>query len=347
MANRFSEYTLIDLFSGAGGMTEGFRRAGFLPISAVEIDPAAADTYEANFGAHVFRGRIEDLPTNEVPKADIIIGGPPCQGFSPLGKMTSSSERQMIHTEMNGLWRHYFRILKAVMPKAFVLENVPEILKSQEFEILKKKAEKLGYKLDYAVLNAADFGVAQSRRRAIIIGMRGGTPTLPQPTGEKRTIRDEIGHLPIKPNGLNWHIGRNPTPKSLERYKCIPPGGNRFDLIKKRPDLAPPCWLKKKTGSTDVFGRLEWDKTALTIRTEFFKPEKGRYLHPEADRPITHREAALLQSFPENFVFEGSKTEVARQIGNAVPPRLAEAIARKLKNLLDFVYVQTVMANMN
>lgn len=338
MIDGFNGYTLIDLFSGAGGMTEGFKKAGFLPTFAVESDHAAADTYKANFGAHVFRGYIEDLLTNEVPKADVIIGGPPCQGFSPLGKMSSSSERQLMHLGLNGLWRHYFRILKAVMPKAFVLENVPELLKSQEFEVLKKKVGRLGYKLAFGVLNAADFGVAQNRRRAIIIGLWRDLPELPQPKGQRRTIRNEIGHLPLKPDGTNWHIGRNPTPKSIERYKCIPPGGNRFDLMKKRPDITPLCWLKKKTGSTDVFGRLEWDKPALTIRTEFFKPEKGCYLHPEADRPITHREAALIQTFPENFVFRGSKIEVARQIGNAVPPRLAEAVARKLKELLDLNY---------
>lgn len=329
------EYTLMDLFSGAGGMTLGFKWAGFRPIFAVECDEAAADTYEANFGAHVFRGRIEDLPIEELPKADVIIGGPPCQGFSPLGKMSSSSERLKIHVELNGLWRHYFRVLKHVMPRAFVLENVPEILRSEEYVALREKFADLGYELVSGVLNAADFGVAQIRKRAFIMGLKGGTPALPEPTGERKTVRDAIGHLPLNPDGRNWHVGRNPTPKSLERYKCIPPGGNRFDLIRKRPDLAPPCWLKKKSGSTDVFGRLEWDKPALTIRTEFFKPEKGRYLHPEAHRPITHREAALLQSFPEDFIFKGSKIEVARQIGNAVPPKLAEAVARKLRQLLD------------
>lgn len=329
-----NKYTLIDLFSGAGGMTEGFRNAGFQPIFAVECDDSAADTYEANFGAHVFRGNIEDLPINKVPKADIIIGGPPCQGFSPLGKMSSGLERQRKHTDLNGLLYYFFRVLEFIRPKGFVIENVPEILKSEEFVILKEKVEELGYKLDFGVLNAFDFGVAQLRKRAIIMGLKAGTPKLPEPTGERKTVRDAIAQLPLIPDGLNWHIGRNPTQKSIERYKCIPPGGNRFDLIKSRPDLAPPCWLKKKTGSTDVFGRLQWDKPALTIRTEFFKPEKGRYLHPEADRPLTHRESALIQSFRKDFVFKGSKTDVARQIGNAVPPKLAEAIAIKLMDLL-------------
>ena len=150
---------------------------------------------------------------------------------------------------------------------------------------------------------------------------------MPLPTGEEATVRDAIGHLPPEPDGCNWHIGRNPTEKSLARYRCIPPGGNRFDLMRERPDITPKCWLRKKTGTTDVFGRLEWDGVACTIRTEFYKPEKGRYLHPEQDRPITHREAACLQSFPDEFEFCGTKIEVARQIGEAVPPKLAYEVA--------------------
>jgi DNA (cytosine-5)-methyltransferase 1 len=145
-------------------------------------------------------------------------------------------------------------------------------------------------------------------------------------------VRDAIGHLPIAPTGVHWHIGRNPTPKSIARYKSIPPGGNRWDLPL---ELMPACWQRKTSGGTDIFGRLWWDRPSVTIRTEFYKPEKGRYLHPQAHRPITHLEAALLQSFPESFRFLGSKIEVGVQIGNAVPPALAEAIAMHVKaNLL-------------
>jgi DNA (cytosine-5)-methyltransferase 1 len=114
----------------------------------------------------------------------------------------------------------------------------------------------------------------------------------------------------------------------------LPPGGNRFDLQKNRPDITPKCWIRKKTGSTDIFGRLWWDRPSVTIRTEFFKPEKGRYLHPVQNRPITHREAARLMGFPDNFKFLGSKVEIAKQIGNAVPPPLAGCLAREIKNIL-------------
>ena len=120
---------------------------------------------------------------------------------------------------------------------------------------------------------------------------------------------------------------------SLQRYKAVPPGGNRFDLQRNAPELTPPCWIRKTSGGTDLFGRLWWDRPSVTIRTEFFKPEKGRYLHPEAHRPITHREAARLMGFPDDFIFFGTTTEIARQIGNAVPPPLAGALARMVLEL--------------
>jgi DNA (cytosine-5)-methyltransferase 1 len=153
-------------------------------------------------------------------------------------------------------------------------------------------------------------------------------------------VRDAIADLPAEPSGKNWHNPRNPKPISLERYRTIPnEGENRFDLAARRPDITPACWLRKKSGSTDVFGRLWWDRPAFTIRTEFYKPEKGRYLHPSAHRPITVREAARLMSFEDDFEFpvDQSMTSVAKQIGNAVPPllarRLGESIAERLAPL--------------
>ena len=237
----------------------------------------------------------------------------------------------------NKLWKHYVRVLETLRPKIFVIENVPEILKSAEFERLKKRVSALGhgYKIVSGVLNAAFYGVPQNRKRAIIIGSRIGTPVLPTPVLERRSVRDAIGDLSIIPDGTNWHIGRNPRPISLERYKCVPPGGNRFDLMRTRPDITPACWLRKKTGSTDVFGRMTWGDPSPTIRTEFFKPEKGRYLHPQADRPITIREAARLQTFSDEFIFVGSNVQVAKQIGNAVPVELARRIALHLRAIIE------------
>jgi DNA (cytosine-5)-methyltransferase 1 len=323
-------YTFIDLFSGAGGLAEGFRQAGLRSVYAVEIDPFAAETYRLNFDHEMFVNPIEKLRRIPV-RADIVIGGPPCQGFSALGRMSPAHR----HSQMNQLWQHYMRVVRQVEPKAFVIENVPELLRAPEFEGITRSAKRLGYSMESGVLNAANFGVPQNRRRAFIVGLKKGNPELPKPNGARATVRDAIGDLSLRPTDKDWHIGRHPLSISVSRYKCVPPGGNRFDLMRRRPDLCPRCWLEKPKGSTDVFGRLEWDKPALTIRTEFFKPEKGRYLHPEAHRPITHREAARLQTFPDSFIFFGSKIEVAKQIGNAVPCKLAQAVAETLKKCVD------------
>ena len=350
LRRRASETLYVaDMFAGAGGLTEGFRRAGFSPVAAVEYDKWAAQTYAANFGDHVMACPIEDVNVErvgkaivwsgfgvdgepsefETPEIDVLVGGPPCQGFSPLGRMNDWD----FNDPRNKLWKHYVRILDVLQPKVFVLENVPELLKSPEFERLRKHVQK-SYDLDFGILNASHYAVPQARKRAIVIGSRVSKAQLPPASTIRKTVRDAIGDLPRVPDGHNWHIGRNPTPKSVERYKAVPAGGNRFDLMRKRPDITPNCWKNKKTGSTDVFGRMWWDEAAPTIRTEFFKPEKGRYLHPEAHRPITIREAARLQTFPDAFIFLGSNVQVAKQIGNAVPVTLAERIAIQVRSML-------------
>jgi DNA (cytosine-5)-methyltransferase 1 len=332
-------WTFIDLFCGAGGLALGFTQAGFKSVYAVDFDKAAAETYRRNFRHEVWDRPIEELVKIPIA-ADVLVGGPPCQGFSPLGQMIPSPE----HRHMNKLWRHYIRLVEQIHPRAFIVENVPEFLRSQEFKNLERNARELGYEVVADVLNAVDYGVPQRRKRGFVIAVKGAVPRLPEPAGQRVTVWDAIHDLPLEPDGKDWHIGRNPTPKSVKRYKCVPPGGNRFDLMKRRPGLTPRCWLEKPTGSTDVFGRLEWHKQALTIRTEFFKPEKGRYLHPQAHRPITHREAARLQTFPDNFEFYGSKIQVARQIGNAVPPKLARAVAEVLREVLDELSVSRTLA---
>lgn len=336
-----AEYRVIDLFAGCGGMTLGFRDTGRCrPVLAVEWDPAAAETYRRNLGDHVAAGAIEDVPS--FPAAHILIGGPPCQGFSPLNMRGVGMERR-------GLWRQYLRALTQSRASVFVMENVPQLLRSGEYAAFLQEAAGLGYRVEGRVLNAADFGVPQRRRRAIVVGSRVGPPPWPQPTHHPpqapaasgapwRTFRDAVAGLPLEPDGRNWHAARNPRPLSVERYRSIPgEGEGRFDLAARRPDITPACWLRKPTGSTDVFGRLWWDRPAFTIRTEFFKPEKGRYLHPSEHRPITVREAARCMSFPDDFVFPESQamTAVARQIGNAVPPLLARRIAEVVVRHLD------------
>lgn len=328
-------------------MTRGFLDSKrFEPIFAVEIDRDAAETYAANFGKnHVFAGKIEQV--DEFPSAQVLIGGPPCQGFSPLN-------RDGVGLERRTLWREYARALDDAQPHAFVMENVPELLTSPEYLEFSHKAEDRGFRVIAAVLNAADYGVPQRRRRAIVIGSRLGKPHWPKQTHSSpdapetgttpwRTFRNAVHGLPLQPNGHNWHNPRNPRPGSLRRYKAVPRnGGNRFEMQANLDraglgDLVPACWRNKPTGTTDVFGRLWWDRPAYTIRTEFYKPEKGRYLHPSAHRPITLREAARCMSFEDDFVFplNQAMTAVAKQIGNAVPPLLARHIATALADHLD------------
>ena len=251
----------------------------------------------------------------------------------------------------------------------FVMENVPQILGTEEHQWINESAASMGFCMASAKLSAADYGVPQLRTRAFIFGCKFADPSDVFPPRKTHispdkfvqmfafhdlegyaadihpwcTVRDVIENLP-KPVGtevrserppVDLHFGRNPTDKSVQRYKAIPDEGmNRFDLQKRAFHLTPDCWIRKKSGGTDLFGRLWWDRPAFTIRTEFFKPEKGRYLHPEQHRPITHREAARLQSFPDKFVFKGTKIEIAKQIGNAVPPLLASKIADSVSALL-------------
>jgi len=334
-------YTLMDLFAGCGGMTRGFEDTGrFESVFAVEFEQAAADTYALNFGDHVQAVPIEDV--DQFPPADVVIGGPPCQGFSALNMRGVGLERR-------DLWRQYLRALEQSQAAVFVMENVPELLKSAEYAEFVEKAEELGYRVEGRILNAADYGVPQRRRRTIVIGTRVGDVRWPEqthfapgkvPHGGKpwTTFGQAVKGLPLQPSGKNWHNARNPRPVSLERYRTIPnEGEGRFELAERRPDITPDCWLRKKTGSTDVFGRLWWDRPAFTIRTEFYKPEKGRYLHPSEHRPITLREAARCMTFKDSFRFPAGQpmTVVAKQIGNAVPPRLAQAIAATLVEALD------------
>lgn len=343
----------VDLFAGAGGLSLGFHQAnlGYEPVFAVEIDSAAARTFKRNFNCHVHDGPIEDV--EQYPEADVIIGGPPCQGFSPLGRDRDADSR----AQLNELWQQYVRAVKLIKPKAFVIENVPQFQKSAQFhkllELMETDEVLKQYQYNFGVLNAADYGVPQRRRRGIFVAVRGENP-VPWPPKRThgpeseskqkyRSVREAIGNLPAMPKNSeieydgsrqDLHLKRNPTQMSLERYRAIPEGGNRFDLARNRPDLLPRCWANKPSGTTDVMGRLWWDEPSFTIRTEFYKPEKGRYLHPKEDRPITHREAARIQTFPDEFFFEGTKIEVARQIGNAVPPRLGEALALFVHNLI-------------
>lgn len=346
-------YRLLDLFAGCGGLTQGFvQTRRFTPVGAVELDPDAASTYRANFGDHIFNGDITDwLNQGNLPKADVVVGGPPCQGFSNLGSRWNRDPR-------NALWNRYVETINRVRPLAFVLENVPDFLQSGQFKALLRETRPSGrlasYELLHDVLDASRFGVAQRRRRAVVVGRLQGMSDIgfPDPTTPTaaRTVHDvlkdvessvsetQLPRLRGPYTTRELHLTRRVTDLSRARYRDIPEGGNRFDID---PTRLPPCWQRHKTGAGDVMGRLRWEQPSVTIRTEFYKPEKGRYLHPTEHRPITHYEAALLQGFPETFKWMGSKTSIGRQIGNAVPVPLARAIAGHLAAALDEHVVET------
>ena len=357
---------ILDLFAGAGGLTAGFHEASdrFRSVAAVELDPAAAASYSATFAkTGVFTGPIQDwLARADMPAdVDVVVGGPPCQGFSALGKRDAADER-------NSLWRQYAEVLTRVRPGYFGVENVPAFGRSRQYQDFLAATRPGGFLEDYAlehrVLNAADYGAPQVRKRTVVIGHRRdleapgfpeathapkaaggllpyrtvgeallGVPAVPDMDGRFNEVRTRVGdrELPGAFSPRELHFSRTYQRISRERFAAIPEGGSRADL----PDeLKAPCWRRHTTGSMDVMGRLRADRPSVTIRTEFFKPEKGRYLHPTEHRAITHYEAALLQGFPDSHRFIGSRTAIARQIGNAVPIPLGAAIARRLLEVL-------------
>lgn len=359
-----AEIRVLDLFSGAGGLSAGFgaESTRFRTIRAIEHDKAAAATYAENHNPEtVFAGGIEEwLKAEDTPEADVVIGGPPCQGFSALGKQVQLDER-------NQLWLRYAATIRNAKPKYFVLENVPQFLTSVQLARFKRQcqpSQPLGaYTFQARVLNAADYGAAQVRKRVILIGHHRDLPfpDFPSSTHAKvaddahrpwRTVGDvldglrpavtdiDLPHREIEVGGTllpgafktsELHLTRHYEQLSRDRFLCIPADGNRFDI---REDLLSECWKKHKTGAGDVMGRLNYGKPSVTIRTEFFKPEKGRYLHPTEHRAITHHEAARIQGFSDDYKWVGSKVAIARQIGNAVPIPLAQALGAHLAKSL-------------
>jgi DNA (cytosine-5)-methyltransferase 1 len=314
------DLSFIDVCSGCGGLSYGLKSVGMVPKLAVDIDKDAVEIYKKNVD---WNALVKDICRLRLVKnqADILVGGLPCQGFSTLGKRN-------VYDERNYLWVQFLRLIRESKPSALLVENVPEFLQTFHFKKFSQKVSKMGYKTVWGVLNAVNFNVPQNRRRAIFMGALNRVPELPATNEKILTVRNAIGDLPLIPDGKNDHTSRNPTKLSLKRYKCIPEGGNRFDLPKR---LQSPCWRKLgKKGASNVFGRLWWNKPSATIRTTFVQPECGRYLHPKADRPITIREGARLQSFPDSFIFEGSIKAKTKMIGNAVPIKFAESLGESL-----------------
>lgn len=342
---------VIDLFSGVGGLSKGFEMEGFEIELAIENDKSISKAYTFNHpNVKVINEDITKLNLNEVfkkytNKVDIVMGGPPCQGFSQKG------QRKSIYDSRNFLFKYYLQVVKIVRPKYFVMENVPSLLTTEKGYFIREiqnEFKKIGYEMKYSVLNAADYGVPQKRKRAIIIGkLKEEAPSFPKIQKRKVTIWEAISDLNylesgeekqeylIEPQSLYQEMMRENTIElfnhkatkhskiALERLSLIPPNAGR--------EVLPKEHLTKSIYS-GTWTRMNKDELSVTITTRFDTPSSGKFTHPFLNRAITVREAARLQSFPDDFIFIGNKSTQMKQVGNAVPPLLAAEIAKVIKN---------------
>ena len=341
-----SKPKVIDLFCGAGGLALGLREAGFDIVASVEQDPVACRTYRRNFGDHLIEQDIHNLSVSELLKfaglregeCALLAGGPPCQGFSVQRRGPDDDPR-------NDLVLQYLRFVEGVMPKFFLMENVSGLMSKRGTPFLEKilaRVSQLGYKTHLKKIEAAEFGVPQMRKRVILIGERSLAeectftfPEGPFDATQYRTVRDAIANLPSPPlDGRSHPDFANHareiriSPVNLERLQHIPPGGGREHL----PDHLQLACHKNNPGHRhmDVYGRLAWDTPSGTITARFDSFTRGKFAHPVEHRSITLREGARLQTFPDSFVFDGNRGEIAKQIGNAVPPLLARALGESI-----------------
>ena len=329
----------IDLFCGAGGLTLGLRRAGWDVVAGVDVDAAVATTYASNnlrtrFISADLRSFTEgDLQTmvGAVPSAELLLAGcAPCQSFSKQRRRTGSRKRANAT-----LLLHFARLVGALKPKVVLMENVPGIAQVPGFSSFRRFLKVLldsGYDCDHGILNARDFGVPQHRRRYVLLACRGGTPALPSGSEiggpEESTVRSAIERFsPIRagdedPSTPN-HCAAGLSSTNLQRIRETPSdGGSRRDWPER---LKLDCH-RKTLGFSDVYGRMWWDRVAPTLTSRCNSLSNGRFGHPEQDRAISLREAAALQTFPDDYEFFGAKNRIARWIGNAVPVSFAEAL---------------------
>lgn len=336
--------TLIDLFAGCGGGSMGFARRGFRVAAAVELEPDAAESYRLNVGLQPIVRDIRDVSGEELLEAaglrvgecTLIFGCPPCQSFTVLRRGMNLT---VLDRARETLPLQYVRLVGEVQPSFIAFENVPGMVKGrghEQFEVLVAELEALGYKLTWDIVDAADYGVPQRRRRLLVIGSRTVTPTLPRPTHSSTptngllpyvTVRDAIAGLLSLRSGDrdlidSLHHARKHDKLTLERLQAIPEGGGRIDL----PDELQLACHRDHHGHYDVYGRMNWAKPAPTITSGCTNVTRGRFAHPSQDRAITLREAMLLQTFPEAAMLFGTGEGKAQQIGNAVPTLLAERI---------------------
>ena len=317
---------VVDLFAGAGLFSYAFIQEGFEIIQAVENDVFAAASYRSNLGAVVDATNIVEVAP--VKSCDVLIAGPPCQGFSTLGKRDPNDPRSWLSLEL-------LRWVDGANPQVVVVENVAAFLSSAAFRALAKELRSRGFLVCSRVLRALDFGVPQKRERAFVVGVRDKRQFVaPRIAGGYRSLREAWRGLPAEPNGENLHFSPVPSELALRRMRVLPYGGDKRDILRLAPSLAAPSWCRYPNAVTDVWGRMRWEEPSNTLRTCFQNPSKGRYIHPEQNRVLTIREGARLQTIPDTWSFVGPRTRIVRQIGNAVPPLMGRGIARGVRQLL-------------
>lgn len=348
MKTHTKSYSFIDLFSGCGGLSHGLEMAGHRCLLGVDANKDAIMSFAANHQqASVYLGDIKKLSEKKLKelirgqKVDMVVGGPPCQGFSTVGKGE-------VHDERNQLFKEFVRIVKLTRPKFILFENVTGLVAKKNEVILKKiflYFEKLGYNMDARVLDASEFGVPERRRRAIIMGVKDGECLFPTvshgPRARKRvkTVEQALKNLKARNGKIYNHdisLAQVKNKEDRERLKHIPAGrGIRYQEDEK--ELLPKkLWygvnwnkLREKRFRQTRLQRLPLKSPSPTILTS-----RTSYYHPVEPRFLTPREAAACQSFPNDFIFHGSQTEQFRQIGNAVPPLLAYALGESIKNIV-------------
>lgn len=330
------KYSYIDLFCGAGGLSFGFDKAGFENIFSVEINPEFAKTYKKNFPSHkLLVEDIRDISNDTVKElvgdreVDIIIGGPPCQGFSIAGNIG----RTFIDDERNRLFKEFVRFVSEVNPKMFIMENVAAMathLKGKTIKAIVDAFEHagMGYKVKWEVLNTVNYEIAQERRRIVVVGVRSDLDTeFSYPTHSTiiKTIKEVIGDLPPLASGeksnIPNHIAMSHSEQMLEKMSYIKDGGDRYDI---------PEELRPKSGDVRKYIRYDSTRPSVCVTGDMRK-----IFHYEQNRALTCRELARIQSFPDSFVFEGKSIQIQQQIGNAVPPKLANFLAEQAKETLD------------
>lgn len=339
--------TAIDLFSGAGGLTQGLKQAGFNVVGAVESVPTYAESYRLNHPKTNLKvSDITKIDPSEYAKElglgmgelDLLAGCPPCQGYSTIG----TRNRGQRDDPRNELVFEVLRFAIAFQPKTIMMENVPALAKDERLISLRSQLEDLGYRIDVKVLNMAHYNVPQARKRMIMLASRiGDVEVASQELDSDRmaTVREAISFLPaVGESGDPLHDIREKRSEKIQKLISLVPkdGGSRTDL----PEEYQLECHKKTNGFKDVYGRMSWSKPAPTITGGCINPSKGRFLHPVENRAITLREASLLQTFPVGYKFSlaSGRQGVATMIGNALPPKFIEFHASNLVkhlNLLD------------